>query len=307
MYPTEEACFETIFKIRALKETSGCIKCGSDILKSYSKINNRLAYQCANYNCKKQVYPLAGTIFERTHVPLKIWFDVAIDKIFHHNGISANELAYKYSLSDGTAWRLAHKIRLWMALSGVITIFHKPTQVDEMAVITGTKGLGKYCKSGRGFGSDRVTPVMSMRDDDGNVRSWVIPDRTEDSVVPLIIDHVDPNASVYTDEFRGYSKLKSLGYNHQTVNHSKYQWKNGNATTNALEGYFGNLKPAMTGTYRLISDPYLQNYLYEYDFRYNNKHEPLDVRFQKLLDYLPPLFEHKRNPKKVIKDLHLTA
>jgi transposase-like protein len=123
----------------------------------------------------------------------------------------------------------------------------------------------------------------------------MIPDRDETSLLQLISDNIEPGATISTDEWRSYRRLPELGYKHITVNHSKNEYTNGAASTNRLEGFFGHTKPLIRGTYRHISETHAQDYMNEQGFRYNNRTEPLNVRFNKLLYCLPPLFEHMRN------------
>jgi hypothetical protein len=42
-------------------------------------------------------------------------------------------------------------------------------------------------------------------------------------------------------------------------------------TTNSVEGYFSLLKRGIYGTYHHVGKPYLQQYLNEFDFRFNNR------------------------------------
>jgi hypothetical protein len=65
------------------------------------------------------------------------------------------------------------------------------------------------------------------------------------------------------------------GRKHDQVNHhaDEYvRYENGTCiTTNAIEGYFSLLKRGIYGTYHHVGKPYLQQYLNEFDFRYNNR------------------------------------
>ena len=58
---------------------------------------------------------------------------------------------------------------------------------------------------------------------------------------------------------------------HQTVNHSKYEYARYNVTTNTVEGYFSVLKRGLVGTYQHVSEAHLPRYLAEFDFRYSNR------------------------------------
>jgi hypothetical protein len=62
---------------------------------------------------------------------------------------------------------------------------------------------------------------------------------------------------------------------HDQVNHvaKEYvRYENGKCiTTNSIEGFFSLLKRGIYGTYHQVGKPYLQQYLNEFDFRYNNR------------------------------------
>ena len=45
----------------------------------------------------------------------------------------------------------------------------------------------------------------------------------------------------------------------------------GEIHTNTIEGFFGNLKTGMRGTYKHVSHRWLQSYLDEYAYRYNER------------------------------------
>lgn len=296
-FPTENACLDIIFEIRALKEMNGCYRCQRPILEHYKKLNGRVGYQCNK--CLYQVYPKSNTVFDHSHIPLKDWFYVAINKIYHNSGFSANKIQDQLSHGAGASWELCQNVRQWIALTESNSSKLKGyIECDESGLNTGTKGMGKSRRrKKRGFGSFSITPIFALGERGGRIKSFVIPDRDETTLLSIIADNVEPGSKIFTDEWRSYNttKLEALGYEHAVVNHSKGQYKNGEACTNKIEGYWGHLKPGILGTYRQISEKYADLYLAEYNFRYNNRHLPLHERFQKLLDCLPPLFEHIRN------------
>jgi hypothetical protein len=57
----------------------------------------------------------------------------------------------------------------------------------------------------------------------------------------------------------------------------------GNVHTNTIEGFFGLLKNGIRGVYHAVSREYLQNYLDEYSWRYNHRHDPRPM-FWTILD-----------------------
>jgi hypothetical protein len=56
---------------------------------------------------------------------------------------------------------------------------------------------------------------------------------------------------------------------HKVVNHGSKQYVDGIAHTNTVEGFFSILKRGITGVYQHVSKRHLDNYLSEFDFRYN--------------------------------------
>lgn len=292
-YSTHEKCLEAIFMARAIKETGGCIRCQADILTHYKKISGRSKYQCNK--CKKQVAVMSNTVFERTHLNLRIVFRIAIDKIFHNSGFSGNKICQQYKLSQQTGVRILRVVRELMGLSQSKDLFKGEVEIDEVAIPTGTKGLGRHIKKKRGFGSDAITPFLGLLERGTlRCRMFMLTDRDEETLLSTIMENVELGTTIYTDEWRGYSNLKSLGYNHFVVNHSKHEYSKGNITTNRIEGFFGHIKPNIKGTYRQITEPYSSLYAHEHCFRYTNCGLSVEEKFDKLLNSLPPLFERDR-------------
>lgn len=78
------------------------------------------------------------------------------------------------------------------------------------------------------------------------------------------------NTVLMTDDYKGYIPFKSL-INHQTVNHSQKQYVDGNKHTNTIEGFWSLLKRGITGQYHHLSDKWLNKYITEFCYKYNNR------------------------------------
>ncbi|WP_277214204.1 IS1595 family transposase, partial [Isoptericola croceus] len=61
------------------------------------------------------VYPLAGTIFEKSTTPLKSWFYAMHLIASTRCGISAKQLERELGVTYKTAWRMFNQIRKLMA------------------------------------------------------------------------------------------------------------------------------------------------------------------------------------------------
>lgn len=287
-FNTDEKCQNALFLVRAAKSINVCPICGADLFKSFRPVQNRRSYQCIK--CTKQVYLTAGTVLENTKLPLRTIFRIIIDMLI--DGISANKISHLYQIRYPTAHSLLRKIRLWMHAADNVGKFKGIVECDEVALPTGSKGLFREFdgKGRRGFMSLSITPFFAMMErETGRVKMFKIDERDEDTLLPIIMENVEPGSTICTDDWKAYSKLESLGFKHLVVNHSKHQYSVGNATTNRVEGFFGHVKPNLLSTHRHITDFYSEDYLYEQCFRYNNRNLSLEQRLDKLLNALPPL------------------
>lgn len=108
-FPTDAICLEEVRKLRYPGGMS-CAVC-KKVTKHY-KIHNRNAYACKF--CRKQLYPLAGTIFEKTTTPLRIWFYALFLMTYTRGTISIKQLQKELGVTYKTAWRMFGSITLLM-------------------------------------------------------------------------------------------------------------------------------------------------------------------------------------------------
>src|SRR5437867_4295838 len=100
----------------------------------------------------------------------------------------------------------------------------------------------------------------------------VPPNLKTETVIPFIQENVEPNATIYSDELTVYQRLQKVGFNHKTIRHLSLEFVKGNIHTNTIEGFWGQLKRSLTGTYHYVSPKYLQHYVDEFAYRYNLRH-----------------------------------
>jgi transposase len=70
-----------------------------------------------------------------------------------------------------------------------------------------------------------------------------------------------------------YNSLHKHFAKHSTIRHGAHEYVDGEIHTNTIEGFFGNLKPSIKGTYRRVSHKWLQGYLNEFCWRYSHRHD----------------------------------
>jgi hypothetical protein len=86
-----------------------------------------------------------------------------------------------------------------------------------------------------------------------------------------VLENVDREARLMTDEARHYTKVGRQFADHQVVRHADGEYGRGEAHTNTIEGFFSIFKRGMKGVYQHCSEEHLHRYLAEFDFRYNER------------------------------------
>lgn len=261
-YPNDEACLEAIKNLRYPAGVT-CPKCQK--ITTFYKITGRTAYSCGE--CRTQIFPLAGTIFEKTTVSLRLWFYAMFLMTKTRSGISAKQLERELGVCYKTAHRMFKLIRKLMdetdgnPLSGDV-------EVDETFI--GGKGVNRAYLW---HGNDKSKEVvMGMVQRGGRAYLKHVPNTGKWTLLEQVQKHVSPEARVLTDNNQGYIQLPKYGYIHESVNHSAKVYVQGSVHTQTIENIWSNIKRGIYGVYRHVSTDYLQSYVNEYAWRYNHRH-----------------------------------
>lgn len=145
----------------------------------------------------------------------------------------------------------------------------------ECKKVDGTQGRSTKTK----------TPVFGMVQRKGNLFAIQVPDAKSETLMPIIKKHIAVGTSVYTDEANIYCNLNSNDYSHKSVNHSQKEFVVGRIHTNTIEGFWSHFKRMIFGTYHRVSKHYLQRYVDEAVFRYNNREKKGGERFAALMEH----------------------
>ena len=116
----------------------------------------------------------------------------------------------------------------------------------------------------------------------GRIKATVLPSRRGPQLQKQVIEWVQPESIVITDDWPAYHGLDRHYIAHSRINHSAGFYVQGDTHTNTIEGFFGHLKPAIRGTYRKVSHRWLQGYLNEFTFRRNARLDD-EAMFKQLL------------------------
>jgi transposase len=264
-FPTEESCLEHLMRVR-FGDRHNCEKCGKDA--KFYRVKARRSYACEH--CGAQVYPTAGTPFDRTRTSLRDWFFVMFQFCASRNGVAAKEVERQLGVTYKTAWRMCHEIRKYMGEVDGDAPLGGPFQVVEIDETF----LGGETDNAAKFKNKDV--VFGMLQRGGNIITRAVPDRKSGTVMPLIAQNVKPFTRIHSDEWIGYSGVGAMkDIRHDTVRHNKGQYvSTTGVTVNALEGFWSQLKRGINGTHIHVSAKHLQKYLGEFEFRYNRRGRP---------------------------------
>ena len=267
-FPDDNICLKYIWGQRFPEGMAPCEKCGKET--KHHHITGRTAYSCQN--CGTQVYPLAGTIFEKTTTPLRTWFYTMYLMGSTRCGISAKQIQRETGVTYKTAWRMFRQIRTLM--SEDLQLEGPTVEVDE----TYYGGVRKYGTGRPMRGDKKKTPIVGVVERKGRVVAKATPDVGQKTLHGIISEHVLPESMVYTDELHGYDGVRylkkdgePLGYQHRRIKHSAKVYVMGDIHTNSVEGFWSLIKRGIGGVYHAVSQEYLQSYLDEYSHRYNRR------------------------------------
>jgi len=269
-FSDEEDCFNYLFQLR-WPNGFVCPKCGGS---EYYMIYKHKRFQCKQ--CRHQTSVTAGTVFHRSHQPLRVLFMAVYLIATSKKGLSAMELRRKLGINGyKTAWLLMQKIRTAMASSGKF-LLTRMVEVDETYI-------GGHREGPRGRGAKDKTLVAIAVETNGSTmgRAYLktINSLTMTELEQFVKDHVARATKVSTDGHKSYGSLNN-DYVHIPVKNSKACSKSD--VLPKVHIVVANLKMWLRGTYNCLPAKHLQRYLDEFVFRFNRRWN-LENIFDKLL------------------------
>lgn len=256
-FADDEACLAHIMEVRygLRHECKACGKYGT-----FHKLADRPAFSCSH--CRAQVHPCAGTVFQNSRTPLRVWFYAIYLFVTTRHGVSGKELQRTLGVTYKTAWRMGQQIRVLMAKADGFQMLKGHVEADE-AFMGGPRPLAQKMSN--------KTIVLGLVERGGRTHAEVIARTSTDALRRPILRTVERGSTVSTDEHRGYNLLTRDGYIHGAVRHMAKEYVRGEHHTNSVESFWRLFKNSVRSTHIHVSGKYMDRYLKEFTFRSNHR------------------------------------
>lgn len=226
-------------------------------------------YQCNA--CRKQTSVKAGTIFAASKLPLLVWFRAIYLVTQSKQGISSIELGRRLGVTQTTAWIFKHKLAQVMIERNQTRRLKGKVQMDD-AYIGGVR------PGRRGRGAAGKTPfVVAVATTDDGKPDQIILRRVvgfqKIAIEKLAGTALAADANVVSDGLACFTAVTTAGCAHvglqtgggaKAAKRPEFKWVN---------TMLGNIKAAITGTYRAVRAKHVPRYLAEFEYRFNRRYE----------------------------------
>src|SRR6267142_1681337 len=193
--------------------TPSCARCNS---RRVWTIREGTTFECAD--CGHQTSLTSGTLLEKTHKPLKVWFRAIFEISTRRTGISAKDLQRIMGFgSYKTAWSWLHKLRAAMVRSNSEPL--GPFVQMDAALVGGKGGPHKQLVLVAAEANGRVRLAHAENNDAGTLQQFAG-------------DELGPQTHVTTDGHAGYSETSLDKRPHS----AKVQTKTQRRENDALQG-----------------------------------------------------------------------
>jgi transposase-like protein len=233
------------------------------------KRGERALYQCNA--CRKQTSVKAGTIFASSKLSLRVWFRAIYLVTQSKQGISSVELGRRLGVTQTTAWTLKHKLAQVMIERNAKRRLKGKVQMDDAY-------MGGARPGRRGRGAAGKTPFVAAvaTTDDGKPDQIIL--RRVVGFQKIAIEKLAglalaADASVVSDGLACFAAVATAGRAHaalqtgggaKAAQRPEFKWVN---------TMLGNIKAAITGTYRAVRAKHVPRYLAEFEYRFNRRYD----------------------------------
>lgn len=267
-FHNEKAAYAYV-EARIWPEGPSCPHCGGmDRIGELKGSSTRIGVRKC-YDCRKPFTVKVGTIFEASHVPMRLWLQAIYLIASSKKGFSSNQLHRTLGVTLKTAWFMSHRIREAMR-EGTLAPFGSDggdVEVDETY-------FARDNRSSKKGGKSMKCVVSLVERSTGRARSIVVDNATAKTIGAVVAANMAREARLLTDASNVYHRVGTAFADHKSVNHSKDEYVSkldASVHTNTVEGFYSIFKRGMKGVYQHCAQKHLHRYTAEFDFRYSNR------------------------------------
>ena len=247
-----------------------CPKCVSKNIQ-VRKTRKPQPYRCRD--CRKDFSVKTGTVMQSSKLGLDVWAVAIFLLATGLKGTSSMKMHRDVSVTQKTAWHLAHRIRESWNDDDVPKV-NGSVELDESYFGGKAKNMhkGQRVERIKGRGTVGKTVVAGAKHRESNtISAKVVPGVSRPVLHGFAYDRIAQGAEVFTDDLKSYVGL----HNHRSVRHSVGEYVDGQAHINGMESFWAMLKRGYYGTYHRLSPFHLQKYVNEFAGRHNQR--PMDT------------------------------
>jgi hypothetical protein len=286
VFPNESACAKYLERMRWPNGFT-CPKCKTTGKPYRFPSRKSVVLRCKR--CGSNASLTAGTVMEKTHTKLSVWFWGAYLATTQTPGQSALQFQRQLGLSRyETAFQILHKLRAGMVrperdpIGGEYAV-----EVDECfiggthnkSIVVGAVEVrlrkDSEARKATFFEAHSGGVPLKKLIYAGRLRLRVIQNRDASNLMAFVNQNVAKGTKIRTDEARGYHSLPGFHYIHEPM---KVTGEPEKIETHLpmIHLVFSNLKTWILGTHHgRIENHHLQAYLNEYTYRFNRRFYPM--------------------------------
>ena len=237
-------------------------------------------YQCSNGDCHFQFTVTTRTPLHATKLPLSVWLKAMWLILQSDKGLSSVRLAEALGVSQPTAWRMGHALRLMVSrdhmMAGTVEIDHFYFGAQPKKNPDGpSPGRGR-----KGQKKTRKTTVLAMvqRPEDtvpgtpaGDARAAVVSSLSYRDTESVVEHQIPVKATLVSDEWTAFMAIGESFARHESVNHSSGEYVRGSAHINSTEGFSSRVQRTIAGVFHHISPKHADLYFNEIGFRWSQR------------------------------------
>lgn len=195
-FGTEEQCLDHLFHLR-WKDGYHCPQC------QYHEMRQISAYKYKCRNCGYQTTVIAGTLFQDTHIPLRLWFRAIWLVTAQANKVKASELQKELGLgSNRTALMMLNKIRCAM-LRLDLEKLQGTVEVDRQQIRNSNPR--KYL----------AVAVEISHQKAGRIRAGIITDTSFECISEFMKNSIEPRSIIQSDCWDGRDQVMNQLYTYK--------------------------------------------------------------------------------------------